>query len=312
MTQATIQAILDRASRALPANVTLKNPGTPNETYQTLPGASGVAAARGSLALTDTVPRLPETTSRAISQPAGESESLAMAIVRRSRVAQAGARIIPVELAPEPGSPTALWKRAGGFTVISGANFTEGDDTSPLEVQNLPATTQDIDLDQMGQYGVRFEPSRRTQKDTAPGELDAKMVNGIVYGIAELVDRVALEALEAKLLEVGGGSAMPAFSLATAAAKGLRFDELRAIVGTDATGAQVTDGELRAGGLPAEFTGEHAATFAGAFSRLGVAIMDDIRVLVERTRLDGGLAVTCWIDAMALVPDAGYFWNVSS
>ncbi|MCL7939160.1 hypothetical protein M8009_02415 [Halomonas sp. ATCH28] len=312
MSQASIQAILTRASRALPANVTLKNPGTPNETYQTLPGASGVAAARGALALTDTVPRLPETTTRAINQPAGESESLAMAIVRRSRVAQAGARVIPVELAPEPGSPTALWKRAGGFTVISGASFTEGDDASPLAAQELPAMTEEIDLDFMGQYGVRFELSRKDQKHSHPGELDAKIVNGIVYGIATLIDRVALETLEAKLLEAGGGAAMPTFSMADVAAKGLRFNELRAIVGTDATGHLVEDGQLRVRGFPAEFTGEHPATFAGAFDRLGVAVMDDIRVLVERTRLDGGLAVTCWVDAMALVPDAGYFWHVSS
>nr|WP_163500827.1 hypothetical protein [Halomonas socia] len=310
MPQASIQQIMTQASRALPANVTLKNPGSPGETYQRLPGASSVAASRGSLSLTDTVPRLSETTTRAVSQPAGETESLAMAIVRRSRVAQAGARVIPVELAPEPGSPTALWKRAGGFTIVSGANFTEGDDVSPLVAQGLPTSTEDIDLDLMGQYGVRFELSRRDYKDSFPGELDAKIINGIVYGIAELVDRVALARVAAALDALEGGGA--SFDLAGAAGKGLRFSELQALVGTAGAGAQVDNGNLQVSGVPAELTGEHAGTFVGAFDRLGIALMDDIRVLVERTRLDGGLAVTCWCDAMALLPDESFFWSVSA
>lgn len=309
MPQASILSTLTRASRALPANITLKNPGQPNEGYQRLPGASAVAASRSALHLTDTVPRLPQTTTRAVAQPAGESESLAMAITRRSRVAQAGGRIIPIDLAPAPGNPTALWKRAGGFTVLSGATFAEGDDVSPLVAQELPATTEDIDLDLMGQYGVRFELSRRDQKHTPPEELDAKIVAGIAYGIAELLDRVALARIAADLAALEGQGAVTSFDFASAASKGLRFNELRAIVGTDGAGATVDNGSLYVSGIPAEMTGENAGTFVGAFDRLGVAVMDDIRVLVERTRLDGGLAVTCWCDVMALAPDPEFFWS---
>ena len=90
-----------------------------------------------------------------------------------------------------------------------------------------------------------------------------------------------------------------------------RFDELRGIVGTTGTGATVENGVLRVSGIPSELSDQTADTFVGAFDRSAIAVMDEIRVLVERIDVNGKMAVTCWLDAMPLVPDAGFFWSVA-
>lgn len=309
MATADIQDTIDTTRTAMPANVTTTHD---NLGYQRLPGMSAAASSRGSIRLVDGVPSLPVSNNEEVGgRPAGETESVQLAVTRMSRVVQAGAHVIPVDAAPEPGDPTSLWQRAGRFSVITGATFDEGSDSAPLTAQPLPVEVAPIEVDQMGQYGVRFEISRREQKDTMPGELNAKIVNGIGYALAQLVDRIALEKATSAHFEEGeqGQQSAPAFSLANAAAKGLRFDELRAVVGSNGDGAAVDNGTLHVAGVPAELTGDATDTIVGDFSRMGVAIMDEVRVLVERTRLDGSIAVTCWVDAQALVPDAGYFWS---
>jgi hypothetical protein len=101
------------------------------------------------------------------------------------------------------------------------------------------------------------------------------------------------------------------FSLALAAAQGLKWGELRAIVGTSANGATVSqDGHLRAGGVPAELTADTASTIIGAFSRAGVAIGESVEVYFERIDSSGLLAVTAWASMLPLVPDASKFWLV--
>jgi len=177
--------------------------------------------------------------------------------------------------------------------------------------QDLPYTSENIIMDDLEHYGLRLELSRKELNHDFPGEINARIVNAIARGLPELVDRIVLEKLEAEMLAANGGTSLPAFSLAAAASKKLRFGELGAIVGTDATGAQYEDGRLRVSGVPAELTGENANTFIGAFDRCAVAIYDDIRVLVERLNVDGSIAITCWVDAIALAPDAGYFWSAS-
>lgn len=304
MATADIQQTIDATRIAMPANVATTHDG---KGYQTLPGMSRAVASRGVIRLLDSMPDVPVGSNDVFSgSAAGEAVSVRLAVTRLSRIAQAGAHIIPVEAAPAPGDPTSLWERAGRFSVITGAAFAEGSDTSPLVAQGLPVKAQSIDVREMGQYGVRFEVSRRDQKDTMPGELNAKIVNGIGFALAQLIDRIALE----KAVSVHSGGTMPAFSLGGAAAKGIRFEELRAVIGSNGAGAAVDNGFLHVAGVPAELSGEIPDTIVGSFSRMAVAIMDEVRVLVERISLDGKMAVTCWVDAQALVPDGDCFWSV--
>jgi len=313
MPVANIHEVMQAASREIPRNVVVTKRGTPEEGYSRFPGISGTAGSSGVIRLGDLVPRVPEEGTRMVSQPAGEEESLAAALARSSRFLQAGARFIPIDTAPVANATEGaipLWSRAGSFTVVNGASFSAADELNPLVASSLPVSSEQINIDLMESYGVRFELSRRTQKDMTGAELNARLVNAITFGIARAVDNIALDTLAAKLLEAGGGAAMPTYSLSAAASKGLRFRELAAIIGTSGAGATVTDGVLRVSGTPAELTGEHSGTFIGAFDRAAVAVMDDVRVLVERLDVNGAMAVTCWLDAMALVPDPGFFWSV--
>jgi hypothetical protein len=313
MAYADIHEVIKAASREMPRNLVVTKRGTPDEGYSRFSGISGAAGSSGVIRLVDLVPRVPEEGTRMVSQPAGEEESLAAALARSSRFLQAGARFIPVDTAPAANAtegPIPLWSRAGSFTVVNGADFAIGDELNPLSASSLPVSSEQINIDLMESYGVRFELSRRTQKDMTGAELNARLVNAITFGIARAVEKIALGTLADKLLEAGGGTTMPTYSLSAAAAKGLRFGELAAIIGTSGTGATITDGVLRVSGVPAELTGEHSATFVGAFDRAAVAVMDDVRVLVERLDVNGAMAVTCWFDAMALVPDTGFFWSV--
>lgn len=315
MAIADLQKIIKAASRAMPKNMILTGEGTQNERYVKNRHLSGVASSAGSLSMLDLIPRAPETSNRAVSQPAGQSESLAAAMVRSSRFMQAGARLIPLRAGDDSQgsvSGVPVWSTSpGSFTIIEGANFQPGDELSPLSPSALPVSTEDIDRDLIQSHGVRFEIDRRTQKDLSPEELNARLVNAIAFGIGRAVDKIALAKLADKLLEAGGGAEMPTYSLAAAAGVGLRFGELSAIVGTDATGATVENGVLRVSGIPAEMTGENANTFVGAFDRSAVAVMDDIRVLVERLDVNGKMAVTCWLDVLPLVPDAAFFWRAA-
>lgn len=314
MSFANLQQIISSASRAKPLNIILTGEGTPNERYVKNPHLASVPAANGSLSMRELIPRAAESTTRIVTQLAGESESLATALVRTSRFMQAGARLIPMEVNGDSQGSIAgipVWSASpGSFTVIKGADFQPGDDFSPLSPSALPVSSEDIDRDLIESYGVRFEISRNMQKSMTSEDLNARLVNAIAFGIGRTVDKIALAKLAEKLTAAGGGTAMPTYSLAAAAGAGLRFDELAAIVGTAGTGATVEDGVLRVAGIPAEINGENPHTFVGAFDRAAVAVMDDIRVLVERLNVNGTMAVTCWLDVLPLIPDPAYFWSV--
>lgn len=312
--EADILSIIKDARNAQPANLTVRNAGSSEEYAAKVPHMSSTAGSVGTLGLRELVPAIPgqnptsENGPRTFNRPAGEQETLSANIARSSRAVQAGCRLITLQTPPMQGEVT--WERAGAFTVVSGADFTQGDDVNPLTVQGLPYSTEIINMDDLESYGVRFELSRHNLKHDFPGELNARIVTAIANGLPELVDRVVLAKLESEMLTANGGT-LPSFSLAAAAAKGLRFGELSAIVGTAGTGAQYQDGRLRVSGVPAELTGENANTFVGPFDRCAVAIYDDIRVLVERLKADGSVAMTVWVDLLALAPDAGFFWSAS-
>ncbi len=122
-------------------------------------------------------------------------------------------------------------------------------------------------------------------------------------GLADAADRLLLAHIAA--------ATPTAFTLAKAAAAGLRFPELRAVVGTSGTGAAVgQDGVLRANGIAAELTSEASGTIIGAFNRSAVFIRDRVDVLVERRDTAGRQRVTCWASLAPMAPTgAAHFWT---
>lgn len=297
----SVSQAIDQAMRSQPAGLITVGSGE-SERFAKFPNMHDKPASLVRLPLGDVMPSAPQTAARAL-LPAGERESLATSIVRRSLAMQAGTRLVVIPNAPGP--EVDRHKRPAGYSVITGATFDAGDATTPLVAQELPVATEEIDYSAFTPRGARFEISRRDMKMQPSAERDAIISHAIAHGLANLVDRLVLERL--------AGETLSPFSLAAAAGAGVRFPELGAVVGTGGAGAQVgEDGQLRVAGVPAELTDQNAGTFVGAWRHAAVAIHDDIRLLVERTSIDGKVAITCWADLEVLVPDASYFWSVAA
>jgi len=220
---------------------------------------------------------------------------------------RAGARLVSVADAPEPvqstnpSAPPALYERVSRFTTIERATFSPVADGSDVTVSPLPIKTAQINIGDAPSHALRFEITRAQQKAKTDAELEFEISRSLVLGLGALCDKVLLSAIAA--------STPANFTLALAAARGIRFAELQAIVGTAGTAAAVgQDGALRANGIPAELSDQAAATVIGAWSRCGVAVNELVQIHFERRNVTGLLAVTAFVNAHALLPAPEFFW----
>ncbi len=245
---------------------------------------------------------------------AGHVLTLDAAIIEASRVAQAGATVFVRPTATEAVSSgvtdqgqvpvIGIYERPASYTVTNPAPFAVVPDGEDVADTALPLERAQLDLDKFPTVGVRFVLPRSDQKAFGDGVLSDAALVSIALGLADAADACLLSALTAANLQ--------GFTLAAAAAKGLRFNELRAIAGTAAAGAQVgADGVLRVAGVQAELSPAVAASIVGSFHRAAVAISDDLSVIAERRDTQGNLVVTCWANLAALTPDLSAFWKVT-
>lgn len=240
--------------------------------------------------------------------PAGGSLRLDAAIAAASRVAQAGAHLI---IHANTGSDDAvgadgvvgLRRRHSELRAVEAAIFNDPvADDGDLAASNNPVFSAEIDWENARQLGVRIEIPRSELRNPGLESIAAEIMAAVTLGIARAADRLVLQACAA--------SASGAFTLAAAAARGFKYDELRAFCATDGAGTVGLDGQLRVAGIRAELTGDCAVSLVGAFSRCGVAIHEEIVLHLERRGLAGGLTATAWITAQALVPDGvSAFWT---
>ena len=151
--------------------------------------------------------------------------------------------------------------------------------------------------------GLRMVFKRVDQRALENDLLHAEIITAIVMGLARAADETLVSAIAA--------TTPAAFTLAKAAAQGLKFDELRGVVGTAGAGASVSqDGALRAAGIRSQLSPDLAGTIVGAWDRAGVAIHEDLPVHFERLNTQGDLVVTAWANLTPLVPDQAKFWMV--
>lgn len=257
---------------------------------------------------------------------AGETLDLEPAIIMHSRVAWAGAHALVM-----PDSRTAhavgntgsvaLQSVPSEFRRVNAALFQpvelEGDADGELEpgappssdgdahLIGLPVIGAKIDWKLATALGVRFELKRSQLKAVGPEQLYAEIGAALAMGLARAADSVLLSALNP--------AALPAFTFGAPAALGLRFDDLRALVGTAGIGAVVApDGGLSAAGIAGELTAGMTGTVIGHWESIGIAIEDGVAVHFERLGIDGSLAVTAWATLLPLIPDATRFWKVAA
>lgn len=291
----------------------------------------------GTVGLRALLPDLMDSAGRLVrvpaARPAMEARTVEDRIRQSSRVLAAGAHLIEL---PEPdlrmaGPEPVLVDEPGSFVTVEPAPFEKielvedaapsavfwGDgsrDQGEVSTAALPWSAAEIDRRTLTQRAVKFEMSRKQLKARRDGELESWALFAIALGLGRAVDAELLSAIEAANPDEYShtGASSPA-------AKGLRFDELRAIVGRFGTfvepagafedwNASGRRGLTVRGTIPAEFSPDAEKTIIGAFTRAAVVITPEIDVLMERTRA-GGLRMACWAGFQALLPDVGFFWD---
>jgi hypothetical protein len=266
------------------------------------------AAVNGSLRMSDFLPEIVTDAARPTQTevPAGEKTTIDAAAFLNSRVAEAGAHIIrlPEQTLIEGAAP-ALADVPAGLRIVRPAPFStvaDGDDIIASSLADVIAEAK-VNRTTMPQIGVRVPMPRSALKDVHEAQIVAEITHAVMLGIGAAVDRVLLSAI------VAAGPAT--FSFGAVAGAGLRFGDLRAIIGTAGAGAAADQGGLYVSGVAAETSGAVPQTVIAAFDRYGVTVTPEIELLAERTDAAGGVVLTAWLGIAAVVPDPGFAWTVS-
>ncbi|EGX8862849.1 hypothetical protein Q9G42_000433 [Escherichia coli] len=242
----------------------------------------------------------------------GNQTTLNAVLAERSLVVQAGAKVIripgPMTMQPTGKTGANIGREvADRFVVVRPGAFAKVADGEEITMSGLPYLVSAFDHNNAPAYGVGYALSRKQMKHDFADDTTLEVVNtAIERGIADLADFVLLNHLEAEAETLTS----PSFTAVAQkiAAKNLRFDEVKAIVGGDCTGLELQDGVLRAYGVRAEISGQTTSTIIGAFGNAAVALDDEIRVTARRV-LNGAVEIVVWVNASALVPDSTVFWQ---
>ena len=267
------------------------------------------AAVNGSLRMSDFLPEIVTEAARPTQSeiPAGQSTTIDAAAFLNSRVADAGAHIIrlPEQTLIEGPAPV-LADVPAGLRIVRPAPFSTVADDEDITASSLADVVAEARIDRatMPQIGVRIPMPRSALKDIREAQIVAEVTHAITLGVGVAVDRVLLSAI------VAAGPAP--FSFGAVAGAGLRFGDLRAIVGTGGAGAMADRGELFVNGITAETSDAVTETIIAAFDRFGVIVSPEIELLAERTDAAGGVVLTAWMGIAALVPDTGVAWTVTA
>jgi hypothetical protein len=260
-------------------------------------------------------------------QPAHRTETLRDVVFEQSLAVQAGARLIEISQ-PEgiPGGPVPAFREVPTrFELIEPVNFAVQTLTETVDpnlatqagVTNEESTVADtpfprmvaeLDRAALTRRAVRFRFSRRQWKDIGPERMSGIVMRSIAQGLARAVDAE----LFAAVIATGDGFPNDEAKMAETAAKGLRFDTLKAFIGTNGDGANIVQGKLyTTEGYPAELTPDVAETVLAAWDRFAVAVEPEISILVQRDSA-GGLTFTVNTDMAALIPDPGFGWVMTA
>lgn len=242
-------------------------------------------------------------------QNAGKSITVEAAMSQSSRVLSAGATLIqgvetwqdiPTKHGPISG------RSAISFSTFEPMKFDLVDfvaePNAELPLSPAPFKTAEIDIKAFDQFGVALRLSRRQIKDVTPERLAVQLLWPLIQGLGRAVDAAFFKAL--------GSIGLTPWALGAAAAQGIPFSSLRAVVGTSGAGAATDQGQLYAGGVPAELTPDTAGSYIGVFSRAAMVTNEEVQIIATRTDASGALEITCWLGLQALIPDPSKFWSV--
>lgn len=305
-----LAGLLEEARTALPYNMH-HTPGVDDPKFI----AKKAAAMRTLVLNSSPLPSLFGPDGRIARDPrfndAGETIMLDAAIAKMSRCIEAGAQLIVLPDAAAPrrdGDVMLIPNNPAEFVSINPAPFSLVADDADTPESALPVKTAPID--RYGQqFGVRFRVDRHTQSLRGPEHVAAEAMTSITAGIAQTCDLVLLKAIRDAIIAAYAPASPLWYSPARAAAAGLRFTDLRGIVGTADVELAITgDGELVLNNVSAELSPAIAESIIGDFHRSAVVLHPEVTVLAERLNAAGDLVVTAWMNISAAVPDPRFFF----
>jgi hypothetical protein len=268
------------------------------------------AVAGGSIDIRAAVPRMngAATDLRPVAR-LSEVLTLADSIMGASRVVRFGARIISdVPTQPMRAGEIELGRVPVGMIFFDAAPFhlfADGVPAAEIGTSGLSEIISEDGIvrpDDLAMNTFRVEIPRSAFHNIAEADLYAGVLHSIALGVARAADR---ELISAIML-----TAPSAFSIAELAAHDLRFDDLRALIGTSGTGAQMDQGKLFAAGVPAEVSPDSTSTIIAAWHRFGIAVSPQIDLVVHRVSADGGVVLTCFVGLRAVTPNPELAWVV--
>jgi hypothetical protein len=231
-----------------------------------------------------------------------------------SRLAAAGAQLLlrapsipPTAIGPQ--GVVVMQREISGLALALPLKLqTVADEDSAPVLTSLPFASATVDWSDESSataYAANLEIPRDDYRSRLlDGTLDELLTASIIAGVGRIADQALLAALASASLED--------FTIAKAAAVGLRFADLRAIVGTNATGAEVgQDGVLRVAGVAGELSDAGTSTFVGDFASAASIFDREVRVVAQKG-INGSLSVSVYGAAAALLPDPNRFWLVSA
>lgn len=296
------------------------------------------AASMRWLKLSDVIPPTMEAGTRAYATPDGTSvvrnardilsdpassriTTIQSAAVAGSRTLGAGARLIVLPSGPErdDGTPAFVVGNAasldsrvigevenfGRFSIVSPISFeapaNETDDFHEVAHGDW-ATRKQISRADLGLYGFTTKVTRKQRFDIGLDQIAAEVATGIASGLGQLFDKILLDELNAATLSAG--------TALSAAAKGVSFGELRGLIGTTApAAAQIIEGKLFLGGIPAELCGQTATSIFGAWRNAAICAYEEITITAARLNVNGDVLISAHAGVGPLVADPSFFWT---
>jgi hypothetical protein len=292
------------------------------------------AAVSGAISLRTMLPTLINAEGRITRAPAGQDAgdrlTMELAAAGFSRAIDAGAALVvlptraPLVAAGQSGAVILADEPARLITIEAGAfsALTLDPETGEDEVSAsaLPISVATVDRENLPQHAIRFEISRATIKDRGLADIEAEIVTAITLGLGRALDAEIFRSILAEdpplasifPFDSTSSAARVGLNAGAAASAGLRWRDLRAVIGTNGTGATVDAGALYVGGVPAETSADMAETILGDWRHAGVFVADEIMVTVDRRSAQGDLTVTAFAGAQGVCANVAKFWKAAA
>jgi|GEM_PF-6043339 len=301
-----LSEILETGKRQNQQNVVVKGDRTIVDQHR-----SSIAGLSSYLSFKDTITDFVDDDGRIsrtpLSKIGAEKFTLGSLIEKSSKVVNSGVNLITIPneyKSHQTSNGTILTEHNVEFVTIEPANFTLVEtDGGDAEISEIPIFTSQIKRDELSDYSIRIELTRKQQKSRKTDQLISEIIISIALGLGRCLDKEMCRVLNSLDLDN--------FNLQTA---NVNYSELRGLIGKNnknpETSLRHESGKIIMQEVPSEICQDADTSLIAAWSRFALAIPSEVHLLVERTNAAGKLIITVWFGIQALIPNQTFVWKV--